>query len=166
MTCSSRQKKAMQIPLKQSWKKVSRPRSHKETRAKEQQLKLITASTLLPLCRATGPNRETPTNYVDAGLLHTAGTEYANKNFSTPIPQKNKKNLSTPKPPTTLTSKARHTARPYTLYKRPCTEARADAVRLSHMDKPGVQFTGMPSHPRRARRAATRLSRTFLFPLE
>lgn len=43
MTCSSRQKKAMQIPLKQSWKKVSRPRSHKETRAKEQQLKLITA---------------------------------------------------------------------------------------------------------------------------
>ena len=32
------------------------------------------------------PNRETPTNYVGAGLLHTAGTEHANKNFSIPIP--------------------------------------------------------------------------------
>lgn len=101
------------------------------------------------------PNRETPTNYVDAELLHTASTEYAITRISAfQSPQKNKKNLSTPKPPTTMISKARHTARPYTLYRRPCTEARADAVRLSHMDKLGVQFTGTPSHPHRARHAA------------
>lgn len=167
---SSRQNIVKQIPLNQSWKKVSTPEvtrrpGQKHNSSNSSLWSTQLQSTTKPLItqvnfittmqRTTMPNRETPTNYIDAELLHTASTEYAITRISAfQSPQKNKKNLSTPKPPTTMISKARHTARPYALYKRPCTEGQGP------MQFDSVTWTNQGSNLQEHRRTSQSAARS------